>query len=374
MLPRKGHHLSVYLPTHRKGPEIRQDPIRLKNLLRDARHRLADDYASQIIELTEPAEALVEDPVFWRHRDAALAVFLAHGFHRFYDLSVPCEELVIVSPHRFHVKPLLPLLTGNGRFFILALGLGETRLFDCDRKAVRQVEVDGMPRSLDETLLLDDPEQQIQFHTGTVGTPPSGRRDALYHGHGGGEDDARSNQLRFCRQVDAALRRRIADSNAPLVVAALPHLQGVYREANRYSHLISRGPSANPERMRAEDLQEQAWAIVRPHFEHSKRESAERFRSLSASSSRRAVSELRRVVPAACHSRIETLFVAVGVQRWGRFDPARGKLDFHDSQRPGDDDLIDLASTHTLANGGTVYAVSPGEVPSNAPTAAILRY
>src|SRR5680860_777342 len=33
--------VSIYLPTHRVGPEIQQDPIRLRNLLQDARGRLA---------------------------------------------------------------------------------------------------------------------------------------------------------------------------------------------------------------------------------------------------------------------------------------------------------------------------------------------
>ena len=32
--------VSIFLPTHRAGPEIRQDPIRLKNLLKQAESRL----------------------------------------------------------------------------------------------------------------------------------------------------------------------------------------------------------------------------------------------------------------------------------------------------------------------------------------------
>ena len=33
--------VSILMPAHRAGPEIRQDPIRLKNLVRDAETELA---------------------------------------------------------------------------------------------------------------------------------------------------------------------------------------------------------------------------------------------------------------------------------------------------------------------------------------------
>ncbi|MGC9335283.1 MAG: hypothetical protein ACP5JJ_14105, partial [Anaerolineae bacterium] len=36
-----GWHVSIYMPTHRTGDEIQQDPIRLKNLLTEAEERLS---------------------------------------------------------------------------------------------------------------------------------------------------------------------------------------------------------------------------------------------------------------------------------------------------------------------------------------------
>ena len=32
--------VSLFMPTHRSGPEVQQDPVRLKNLLRQAEGRL----------------------------------------------------------------------------------------------------------------------------------------------------------------------------------------------------------------------------------------------------------------------------------------------------------------------------------------------
>lgn len=68
------------------------------------------------------------------------------------------------------------------------------------------------------------------------------------------------------------------------------------------------------------------------------------------------------------------LFVGVGVQVWGRFDPDKDRVDVHESPEPGDQDLLDLSAIQTLIKGGAVFALTPQEVPDQAPLAAILRY
>jgi len=80
---------------------------------------------------------------------------------------------------------------------------------------------------------------------------------------------------------------------------------------------------------------------------------------------------LGTVVP---YGTVETLFVPVGEQVWGIFDPTANAVQIHAQPRAGDEDLLDLAALHTLTNGGTVYAVEPGSVPEDQSIAAIFRY
>jgi hypothetical protein len=68
------------------------------------------------------------------------------------------------------------------------------------------------------------------------------------------------------------------------------------------------------------------------------------------------------------------LFVAVGVQQWGSFNPETSTIDLHPEAQPGDEDLLNAAAIQTLLNGGTVYAVEPEKVPDEAPLAAVFRY
>jgi hypothetical protein len=71
--------ISIYLPTHVAGREVRQNPIRLKNLLSAAAERLgASRRPPEIDVLLSPAQRLVEDGAFWRnqqHEQQGLAIF-----------------------------------------------------------------------------------------------------------------------------------------------------------------------------------------------------------------------------------------------------------------------------------------------------------
>jgi hypothetical protein len=111
---------------------------------------------------------------------------------------------------------------------------------------------------------------------------------------------------------------------------------------------------------------------VEPLFEEAKSEVTSRYHQLAESD--QASAELAEIVPAAFQGRVDALFVAVGTQRWGSYDPDRNKVVMKDEPTNGAEDLLDFAAVQTLANGGTVYAVSPEEVPGEKPVAAVFRY
>jgi hypothetical protein len=77
---------------------------------------------------------------------------------------------------------------------------------------------------------------------------------------------------------------------------------------------------------------------------------------------------------AAYDGRIDTLFVPVGVQQWGMFDRESRTVQAHQEAETGDEDLLDVAAMYTLLRRGTVYAVTPDELPDRSLAAALLRY
>jgi hypothetical protein len=83
---------------------------------------------------------------------------------------------------------------------------------------------------------------------------------------------------------------------------------------------------------------------------------------------------LKTVVKAANFGRVETLFVPLGMQRWGRYDAQQNKVILDKMSKRGNEDLLDFAAIHTLFNSGKVYAIKPEKLPGNGELAAILRY
>jgi hypothetical protein len=145
--------VSLYMTTHRAGADVQQDPIRLKNLLREAEVTLNTMglRSPEAGELLEPAQDLLGDSEFWQHQSEGLALFLSSRSFNAYRLPFEFEELVVVT-NRFHVKPLLPLLSGDGRFYVLALSQNEVRLLQGTRYSVDEIELEDVPKSLVEAL------------------------------------------------------------------------------------------------------------------------------------------------------------------------------------------------------------------------------
>jgi hypothetical protein len=368
-----GWHVSIFMPTHQAGSEIQQDPIRLKNLVREAMQLLAEAglRSPEAEELLEPASSLVQDGQFWQHQRGGLAMFLSAEIAHHYRLPFDLEQLVVVAD-RFHVKPLLPLLSGDGQFYVLAFSKEDVRLLQGSRYRVAKVDLESVPTSLADALRFDDPERRLQFHTASGPSGGEGSRPAMFYGQGAPSNDEKANLLRYFHKLDKGVQELLASEQAPLVLAAVDYLLPIYQEANSYPYLVKEGIEGNPDKLSNQELHQKAWAIVGPRFQRERKDATERFRQLADTDA--ASDNLVEIVPAAYHGRVDTLFVALYRQRWGTFDPATNEVQLRQDAKPGDQDLLDTAAVQTLLNGGAVYAVEPEQMPSGESGAALFRY
>lgn len=366
----EGACVSIFMPTYRMSTETLQNPIRFKNLMQQAEEQLVTGglRGQAARDLLEPARKL-DDYQFWQHQSDGLAIFISTNVFRYYCLPLNFEELVVVTD-RFHVKPLLPLLTSDGKFYILALSQNEVRLLQGTRYSVSEVDLADVPQSIAEALKYDDPEKQFQFHTGTQQV--GGDRAGMFHGQGAGNDEQKDRLLRYFRKVDRGLQELLKNQRSPLVLAGVDYLLPIYKEANTYPCLMDEGITGNPEELKAEQLHSSAWEIVQPHFEQAQQDVVNRYQELAGTG--QTANTIQDVVSAAYYQRVESLFVPVGVQQWGLFNPSNSEVQLHQEHEPGDEDLMDFAAIQTILNGGTVYAVEPEKVPGDERLAAIFRY
>jgi hypothetical protein len=321
---------------------------------------------AEVQEFLGPARALLEDPAFWKNQSEGLAFFLAAAFVRAYRLPVAFAELVAVAP-RFHVTPLLPFLSDNGRFFVLALSANAVRLLQGTHYGVSEVDLRGVPHSLAEALLTHDTDNVLTFHARPVGG--IGSWGAIFSGHGVGIDDAKDDLLRYFQKIERGLHPLLREEKAPLLLAAVDYLLPLYRKANTYPRLLDEGVEGNPDRLSNKELHARAWELVGPRFHRAQEGAVAQYRQLAGTG--RTTRELQEVVPAAFAGQVETLMLARGRQQWGTFDTASLRVEEHDWAEPGDEDLLNLAAVHTLRHGQTVFAVEPGEVPEGGLAAAV---
>jgi hypothetical protein len=368
--------VSIFLPTYRTGAGTQQNPIRFRNLIREAEERLiasgwrADD-AKDLLQASKE----LDNYEFWQHQSDGLAIFRSLDLLQYYCVPLKFEELVVVN-NRFYLKPLFPLFSHDGHFYILALSQNQIRLLEGTHHHIEEIDLTAVLPSLEQVLRFEEPERQISSHTGTPGAT-GGRQGnvggvTVFHGHGAGDENEKENLRLYFKRVDETLRELLREEHAPLVLAGVDYLLPIYREANTYPYLLEAGIIGNPEMLKPEELHAQAWAIVEPYFLQAQQKAIVQYKEQVGTG--KASSQITEIIPAADHGRVDSLFVAIGQQQWGTFDPDTQRVDLHSHTEPNDEELLDFAATQTLLNGGTVYALEAENMPDTTPLAAVFRY
>jgi hypothetical protein len=361
--------LSIFMPT---GADSQAAPIRLRNLLREAEQQLLVRglRIPDVKAFLEPLESLLADSSFWREQSRGLVIFRSAELFQPYRLQLEFAELVNVGG-RFHVKPLLPLLSGDGRFYVLALSQNAIRLLEGTRQHISEVGLENIPTSLNEALKEEVVEKQVQFRTGTGRLGSKGRGSAPSIG-GGAEEEDKERILRYFRQVERGLQDVLRNEQAPLVLAGVDYLHPLYRQVNTYPYLVEGSIMGNPDTLKPAELHARAWVNAQLVFMRAQEEAVARYNQLA--STERASNQIDVIVPAAYFGRVESLLVDCSVAQYGCFYPESNSIVLHEKLQPGDEDLIDLAATHTLLNSGDVYALQVNAMPGKAAVAAVFRY
>lgn len=359
--------VTLLCPTGRGGQEIQPARIRMKNLVREAEEKLVERRLErgEIEGLIAPVAKLLEQAEPWDHLEEGLVVHLSAGDEHWHTLPAPVEEGVVVSSG-FYVLPLVPFLEESS-YLLLALSQKSVRLFLGDRDGLQEAELGAIPASLVAALGQEvETRRPLQVHS--AGHTGAG---VAFHGQGGQLEETKEELERFCHQVDTALIERVGDLRRPLVLATVDYLGAIYRRVSRYPLLVEEACPGNPDHLDALALRERAWPIVERH------RAAERAARLAAFHERigtQGCTVLRDVVVAACDGRVDTLLVAAGAHRWGRYDEEHRSVRVDESRSADSDELLNLAAARTLAAGGTVLVGDATEMPEDTDLAAIYRY
>jgi len=366
---RKGPCVTMYLPTFATGFSGLQAPIRLKTLCQQAQGLLEANQmrAPEAREFLRPVSELVGDTEFWKKQTGGLAIFLAPGeFHR-YRLDLPFAEKVAVGD-RFYLRPILPAINRDDRFFILSLSRNKVELLEANKQMARPVEVPNLPANITEALNVTSADRGEQVHAGAAGL--RGKESMVFHGQGGKPDSKKEDLLNYFRQINSAVAARLHKEHRPLILACVDYEVPIYRETNTYPHLVNESISGNADYMTANQLHEKALPLIQPELRRHREKMMEQFQRAGTD---KASSDFHQIVPAAYQGRVDKLFVDISAELQGVYDNDLQALVLNPNEAP-DHDLVETAVVQTMLHGGTVQALDQAEMPVAAPMAALLRF
>jgi hypothetical protein len=369
--------VSLYMPTHRTGgPESREDATRFSNMIRKTTESLRTHGVNgiRLQSIQKSLEELKHDSLFWQNQADGLAIFFDGDERRTYRLPLSFREQCVVAP-RFHVRPLLPLLQGDGRFYVLAVSQNSVRLFQGSRFAVTEIEDERLPKNLREALNIDEYVQSLQFNSMKgAGIGDGTRGGAAFHGHGAsGMDVKKSDEiLPYFRRIDAALKELFGAEHSPLVFAGVEYLFPLFKEACEYDALVDEPITGGVDRVRPDALHAAAWPLVKHRFERLRDVELERL--AAASDAKPHTHNLPEILAASRIGQIETLFLSEKEDVFGHVDFSEDGRVVHGKEVGDGEDLLNVAAVETLRTGGKVFTVNGDSLPAKSPVAARLRW
>ena len=357
--------ISITMPTHRMGEEIKQDPIRFKNLLADVSDTLSDRGMKQadIDSILAPAEELLEKPMFWSHQDNGLVVYLADGYFNHFKLPYEVEEKSYINTH-FLITPILPMVSMDGTFNVLAISRKNARLLRCTRNESTDITPDDVSTDIDDYLEVVQ-EKQLQFHTGADGTK------AMFFGHGSGDEGNRGVLEAYFRQLEKAVTEELKNENNPLILVGLEDNLAFYKSINNYKRTVDHTIDANPDEMKDQDLKDNGWEKIQSYFLKDMYNSLEQFSERTDS---KVSNNLSEVIESTVMGKSKTIFISMGDDRWGHYDEDEHEVHLTDSPSNGDVDLLNWLAVKGLETGSNVYIVPREEMPMKSTVAAEFRF
>ncbi|GAB2941684.1 chemotaxis protein [Streptomyces heilongjiangensis] len=351
--PRPYPAVSVLTPTHRREPENAQDPVRLRNVLAEAKKRLEHDPAVTRERRSDVADqldrALAE--VDLTHAEEGLVIFAAPGEHQVWSLARTVPERVVLAD-TFLTRNLVAAQAAERPFWVLSVSSDRVALWSGGDDRVTPARVEGFPLTRDRDNFDAERQQRI-------GDMPSAFRD----------EDTRH----FLRDADTAMSRALRTHPRPLYVTGETAALSLLDEIGT----VTKDATPLPHGGLAHGTPEAVWQAIGPMIEAENRRNVDTVarRLEAARGSRTFAAGVDEVRQNAEQGRVQLLAVEENYRATVRADdggvhlvPAEsGELDALD-------DIVDEIVERCLDTGAEVRFVPDGTLGDAQGIAGVLRY
>lgn len=343
--------VTITLPTHRTVPENRQDPLRLKNLVKETTDRLLNEFDKREMEaLLKRLENLTNTFDFQKSLDG-LALFVNQDFGRAFRLPFTIKERVVVD-ETFFTRDLVHAINHSTRYWVLALSEKPTRLYEGFNHELTEIEEGGFP------MIHEGPGGEAPL-PGGFGVRKSAHRDERHR--------------QFFRKVDESLKPFLANDPLPLFVVGVDRYHAFFNEVSAHTNAVAGRGTGSHDKTSPHELGELVQPLVDQHRDGKRLEALEQLER--AVSERKYVSTIGEVWRLANEGRGDLLLIEEDFHYPGRLDENGVLVRADDPSAPGVmGDAVDEIIETVLNKQGRVVFVENGRLEEHRRIAMILRF
>lgn len=350
--PRPYPAVSVLTPTHRREPDNAQDPVRLRNVVAEAKKQIESDPAvtrdrrTDLVQQLDQALAEVD----LAHAEEGLAIFAAPGEHQVWSLARTVPERVVLSD-TFLTRNLVAAQVSERPFWVLAVSADRVTLWNGGADRVTEERIGGFPR----TRSLEDPNAERKERIGDL--PSTFRDERTKH---------------FVRDADTVMSAVLREDPRPLYVtgetAALSLLDEVGTVTKDATHIPHGGL--------AHGTPDAVWQAVRPLISAEERRDTDAVaRELESARGRKEFAAgVDEVWQNASQGRVRLLAVEENYRVTVRDDGGDHLIPAESGDLDAREDIVDEIVEQCLETGADVRFVPDGSLGDAKGIAGVLRY
>lgn len=341
--------VSILAPTHRTAPSNKQDPIKVKNLVRKAIDRLHGEFKKrEVVAVVQNLQQLVRD-VDWQHTLDGLALFASKDRSAAVSLPFRVKPRAMID-ETFATRDLVYAYNRAAPYRVLVLSHTTTMY-------------DGWTTVLDEHRAKPFP----MTHRGPGGAAK------LPGGQGISRSAVRDDAHRaFFRSVDDAVAAVQKANPLPLIVVGVERNLAFFREVTRHAAAIVGMLAGNHDRTSPSALGKLVWPVFESGATLLRTEALVQLDQ--AVSANRHASGIDQVWRAAVGAKCRALLVEKEFKYPADLSPEGDRLLPYTGQGPRAlDDAVDEAIERVMDTGGEVFFYTSGDLDVHQKIAAVLR-
>ena len=151
--------VTISLNTHRTHPDNEQDIVQLKNLLKEAKERVVDEFGKRPVSSLLEHLSEIENEVDVNYNLDSLHVYLSNNTKEIIKSAWPVNETGVHISNTFNIDSLIKSYNRSEEYFILLLSQSSVNLYNTINDGiVEEIENDDFPIS-DNRQYSSNPER-----------------------------------------------------------------------------------------------------------------------------------------------------------------------------------------------------------------------